>query len=126
MHNGGGMKGRKVDEEDPLHDVHIGVVPGISFVQDPLEHIILLPAYEQQSAGELSEGRTGLSDQSSPNSFMFALLSSSAGLMCGMARESVSFALLSRAPTSLLTGRQILLAYVSFTKRTASRSGGHG
>ena len=40
------MNGRKVDEENPLDDVHIRVVPGSAFVQNPLEHIILLPDRE--------------------------------------------------------------------------------
>ena len=43
MHSSGGMNSCKVDEEDPLDDVHVGVVPDVSFVQNPLEHIILAP-----------------------------------------------------------------------------------
>ena len=43
-HGGGGVDGREVDEEDPLDDIHVRVVPGVGFVQDPLEHIILMSA----------------------------------------------------------------------------------
>ena len=42
----GGVNGREVDEENPLDDVHIRVVSGGPFVQNPLEHIILLPDYQ--------------------------------------------------------------------------------
>ena len=90
------MNGRKVDEENPLDDVHIRVVPGSAFVQNPLEHIVLLPDREQDDYKRaMARKRTGLSDQSSPNSFMFALLSLITGWMCGMARARVSFVLLS-------------------------------
>ena len=49
----------------------------------------------------LMERHTGLSDQLSPNSFMFAFLSSMIGLMCGIALPIVCFALLTRAPMTL-------------------------
>ena len=42
----GGVNGRKVDEENPLDNVHIRVVSGGPFVQNPLEHIILLPDHQ--------------------------------------------------------------------------------
>ena len=35
------MDGRKVDEEYPLYDADIRVVPANGLVDDPLEHVVL-------------------------------------------------------------------------------------
>ena len=63
------MDGREVDEEYPLDDADIGMVPANGLVDDPLEHVVLVATRERMYMNEsLATERTGLSDQSSPKS----------------------------------------------------------
>ena len=98
------MDGGKIDQKDPFDNIDIGVVSEDSFIDDPLEHVVL-PSRSTtglaSNIGDPTRQRTGLSDQSSPNAFRLACRSLMMGLIWGIAWLMVDFVLLTSLPTSL-------------------------
>ncbi len=78
MYIGGAVNGPEVGEEYAFDDVAIGSLLGNSVFYDPLKQVVLRPKVgflECIAFVNLNKAHTGLSDQSSPSSFMLALRS---------------------------------------------------